>query len=228
MSAGYSLSDFAFDLRRHQAPDQLWVTSGWTAAHALPGTVCGVSGCFAPPYAAPDSSLTVEFDIDGRPAGDGVRPGIAGFGLGLLAGGGTWRPDRIDRHGTFHQHRDGRLVSLAVRSRLTPRHGAGGYTLEIQVDNRGDRDTDIALRPRLHAGRPGRVPLAEWGWMPPQPAEPSAVMTLRHSALDARVPAGGRAAFTLGVELGDTAGVGGARGPALPPPPGGAPRPPPA
>ncbi|MFD0577202.1 MGH1-like glycoside hydrolase domain-containing protein [Dactylosporangium darangshiense] len=44
--------------------------------------------------------------------------------------------------------------------------------------------------------------------MPPQPAEPSAVVTLRHSALEARVPAGGRAAFTLGVELGDTAGAG--------------------
>ncbi|GAA4244670.1 hypothetical protein [Dactylosporangium darangshiense] len=154
MPAGYSLSDFAFDLRRHQAPDQLWVTSGWTAARALPGTVCGVGGCFAPPYAALDSSLTVTFEVDGRPIGDGVRPGIAGFGLGLLTGGGTWRPDRIERSGTFHQYRDGRLVSLAVHSRLTPRHGAGGYTLEVRVDNRGDRDIEIVLRPQLSAGHP--------------------------------------------------------------------------
>lgn len=206
MPAGYSLHDFSFDLRKHMAPANVWVTSGWTAVAATPGTVCGVGGCFAPPYAAPDSSLSIAFEVDDRPVSDGVRPGIAGFGLGLLTSGGAWRPDRIERAGTFHQYRDGRLVSLAVSSRLTPRHGAGGYVLEITVRNRGDREAEIRLRPELSAGRPGRVPLAEWGWMPPepsgQPGDPTSLILL-HEALTRRVPSGGQADFTLAVHLGD-------------------------
>ncbi|WP_432825078.1 MGH1-like glycoside hydrolase domain-containing protein [Dactylosporangium sp. CA-092794] len=205
MTAGYSLPDFAFDLRRHANPDQAWVSSGWTAVRAVPGTVCGAGGCFAPPYAAPDSALTVTLEVDGRPVDDGVRPGIAGFGRGVLSSGGTWRPDRIERSGTFHQYGDGGLVSLAVRSRLTPRHGAGGYTLEVTVGNRADREAEVRLLPRLSAGRPMRVPLAEWGWMPPRPEDPAtgaATLTLTHGTLEARIPAGGSAGFVLGVELG--------------------------
>jgi Mannosylglycerate hydrolase MGH1-like glycoside hydrolase domain len=206
MPAGYSLHDFSFDLRRHMAPDNVWLTSGWTSVQATAGTVCGVGGCFAPPYAAPDSSLTVTLEVDGRQLSDGVRPGIAGFGLGLLTAGGTWRPDRVERRGTFHQYDGGRLVSLAVESRLTPLYGAGGYILEIVVENRADRDAEISLQPRLVPGRPGRVPLADWGWMQPQPDDTAGVeITLHHDHLHRRVPAGARTAFTLTVELGETA-----------------------
>ncbi|HEV7711499.1 MAG TPA: hypothetical protein VGP16_25145 [Asanoa sp.] len=206
MSAGYSLHDFAFDLRAHMAPANVWVTSGWTSVVARAGTVCGVGGCFAPPYAAPDSALTITLDVDGREVSDGVRPGIAGFGLGLLAAGGTWRPDRVDRRGTFHQYDDGHLVSLGVSSRLTPLHGTGGYVLEVTVENRADQPADVTLKPALSTGRPGRVPLAEWGWMPPSPAgdEP---LTLRHGDLRKVVPAGGRAEFTLTVSLGEAPDV---------------------
>ncbi|GIF51757.1 hypothetical protein DFJ67_6065 [Asanoa ferruginea] len=202
MPAGYSLHDFSFDLRAHMAPANVWVTSGWTSVVARAGTVCGVGGCFAPPYAAPDSALTLTFDVDGREVSDGVRPGIAGFGLGLLAAGGTWRPDRVDRHGTFHQYDDGHLVSLGVSSRLTPLHGVGGYVLEVTVENRADQPASVTLRPALTTGRPGRVPLAEWGWMPPSPTgdEP---LTLAHDDLSKLVPAGGRAEYTLTVALGD-------------------------
>ncbi|MFC6016202.1 hypothetical protein ACFP2T_08335 [Plantactinospora solaniradicis] len=207
MPAGYSLHDFSFDLRQHMAPANVWVTSGWTSVVAAPGTVCGVGGCFAPPYAAPDSSLSVTLEVDGRELRDGVRAGIAGFGLGLLTSGGTWRPDRIERSGTFHQYDDGRLVSLGVHSRLTPVHGAGGYVLEITVENRADRDAEISIHPRLSAGQPGRLPLADWGWMAPRAgdlvAAASTSMTLRHDLLHSRVPAGGRTRFTLAVELGE-------------------------
>ena len=202
MPAGYSLHDFAFDLRAHMAPANVWVTSGWTSVVARAGTVCGVGGCFAPPYAAPDSALAVTLDVDGREVSDGVRPGIAGFGLGLLAAGGTWRPDRVERRGTFHQYDDGHLVSLGVSSRLTPLHGTGGYVLEITVENRAAEAAEVTLMPALSTGRPGRVPLAEWGWMPPSPVgdEP---LTLRHDDLRKVVPAGGRAEFTLTVSLGE-------------------------
>jgi hypothetical protein len=206
MPSNYSLHDFSFDLRKHMAPANVWVTSGWTAVAATPGTVCGVGACFAPPYAAPDSALRLAFEVDGRPVADGVRPGIAGFGLGLLTGGGTWRPDRIERRGTFHQYRDGNLISLAAHSKLTPRYGAGGYLLEITVINRAEQEIQVRLRPELSAGRPGRVPLAEWGWMPPEPdghpGDPT-TLTLLHESLDQRVPAGGQADFTLAVHLGD-------------------------
>ncbi|HEX6681756.1 MAG TPA: hypothetical protein VF062_03135 [Candidatus Limnocylindrales bacterium] len=207
MPAGYSLHDFSFDLRRHMAPGNVWLTSGWTSVQATAGTVCGVGGCFAPPFAAPDTSLTVTLGVDGRQLSDGVRPGIAGFGLGLLTAGGTWRPDRVERRGTFHQYDKGRLVSLAVESRLTPLYGAGGYILEIAVENRADRDAEISLRPHLVPGRPGRVPLADWGWMQPRPEDTAGVeITLHHDSLHRRVPPGDRATFTLTVELGETVG----------------------
>jgi hypothetical protein len=206
MPAGYSLHDFSLDLRSHMAPDNVWVSSGWTSVRAVAGTICAVGGCFAPPYAAPDSSLTVTMELDGRTLTDGVRPGIAGFGLGLLAGGGTWRPDRVDRTGTYHRYTDdGELVSLGVDSRLTPLHGIGGYVLDIGVTNRGDRDADIALLPQLASGQPGRVPLADWGWMPPQPgAAAGARLTLHHDDLRQCVPAGARVTFTITVELSES------------------------
>ena len=204
MPANYSLQSFAFDLRKHAAPQHVWVGSGWTTVAALPGTVCGAGGCFAPPYAAPDSTLTVGFEVDGRPVSDGVRPGIAGNGQGLLVGGGTWRPDRVERTGTFHRYDQGVLVSLAVTSTLTPRYGGGGYLLEILVRNRADREVRVAVRPRLAPGRPGRVPLAEWGWMPPSPEDGGGVpLALRYGSLDRALPAGGEARFVLAVQLGD-------------------------
>ncbi|MEV0713158.1 hypothetical protein [Asanoa sp. NPDC050611] len=202
MPAGYSLHDFEFDLRAHMAPANVWVTSGWTSVIARAGTVCGVGGLFAPPYAAPDSTLTVTLDVDGREVSDGVRPGIAGFGLGLLAAGGTWRPDRVERRGTFHQYDDGRLVSLGVSSRLTPLHGTAAYVLEITVENRADDAAEVTVRPALSTGRSGFVPLAEWGWMPPSP-DGDEPLTLRHDDLRRRVPAGGRAQFTLTVSAGE-------------------------
>ncbi|MEV4619468.1 hypothetical protein AB0J74_12260 [Asanoa sp. NPDC049573] len=201
MPAGYSLHDFAFDLRAHMAPTNVWVTSGWNSVLATAGTVCGVGGWFAPPYAAPDSTLTVTVDVDGRQVSDGVRPGIAGFGLGLLPAGGTWRPDRVDRHGTFHQYDEGRLVSLGVSSRLTPLHGTAGYVLKVDVENRASDAATVTLRPTLSSEGAGQVPLAEWGWMPPSPTgdEP---LTLAHDDLRRVVPGGGRASFTLTVSVG--------------------------
>lgn len=161
----YSLADFSFDLRRAAPPADLWVGSGTGTVTPLPGTVCGVGGWFAPPYAAPDGRLTVELSIDGWTV---VDTGQRGSGdRGLLYSGGTWRPDAIVRYGTYHQYRDGQTLSVAVRSTLTPRHDVPGFALTVSVRNRTGRRLAVRLRPQLDATTAHRIPLSDWGWMPP-------------------------------------------------------------
>lgn len=208
----YCLDDFAFDLRRGVQPGHGWVGSGWSTVSPAAGTVCGVDGVFAPPYAAPDLALRLGFEVDGRSISDGARPGIAGHGL--LHSGGVWRPDRVRRHGTYHHYRDGRLVSLRVESTLTPLYGEAGYVLRVDVENRADTDVRIALRPAVEPGGPVRVPLAEWGWMPPGAGVSAndagggvwragdVEVRLDADRLAAEIPAGGSVGHTLVVRIG--------------------------
>ncbi|MFG1705310.1 hypothetical protein ACFLIM_19150 [Nonomuraea sp. M3C6] len=208
----YSIDEFTFDLRQNVAPGHTWVTSGWTTVHAPPGSVCGVGGCFAPPYAAPDAELAIELDVGGHRITDGAAPGVAG--VGLLYAGGTWRPGRIVRHGTYHRRHQGELVSLRVESTLTPLYGQAGFALEVEITNRAERDVTVALHPQADPGGPRRVPLGEWGWVPPGPG-PKAVgagrwtwqagdvtVELVHEELRQDVPAGGTAVFALAVRVG--------------------------
>jgi hypothetical protein len=206
----YSLDDFAFDLRRAALPADIWVGSGWTTVAPTAGSVAGVGGWFAPPYAAPDSRLSMTIEVDGRPVPDGARPGMGD--RGLLYAGGTWRPDHVVRNGTYHQYRDGALVSVAVRSSLTPLYGAAGYRLEVSVRNRTDRVLRVALRPELTSGGVAEVPLSQWGWMPPTSG--SLTPTLVHSGAVQHVPPDGSAEFITTVLIGsdnvdpvDTTGV---------------------
>ncbi|WP_020578111.1 MGH1-like glycoside hydrolase domain-containing protein [Actinopolymorpha alba] len=166
MASRYTLDDFAFDLRQGVV-QQAWVTSGWSTVALAPGTVCGVAGCFAPPYAAPDSSLRIELEVAGHRIPDGARPGVNG--RGLLYAGGTWRPHQVVRRGTYHQFHDGALRSLDVRSTLTPLYGRAGYAVQVAIRNRAAEAVTITLHPELHPGGPRRIPLGEWGWVPPEP-----------------------------------------------------------
>jgi len=199
----YALDDFAFDLRRAVPPAEIWVGSGTGTVTQLPGTVCGVGGWFSPPVAAPDSRLKVSFDVDGRRITDGVSPGDGD--RGLLPGGGTWRPDRLVRKGSYHQYVDGRLISLAVESTLTPRHGGSGYVLAIRVRNRSDRSHDVQLQPQLSPTRAHRVPLSDWGWVPPGPGSDH-VITVLDTGLTATLAPGAETTFSLGVQLADDIG----------------------
>lgn len=202
----YSLPDFSFDLRRAVPPAQLWVGSGTGTVTQLPGTVCGVGGWFAPPHAAPDSRLTITFDLDGRTIVDGTRPGAGD--RGLLPSGGTWRPDRLIREGTYHQYVDGHQVSLAVESTLTPRHGSPGYVLAIRVRNRSDRRHSVTVRPELSPTSTRHVPLSDWGWVPPEAGTDErgqglgldAPITLIHTGLTALLSPGGEATFAIGIQ----------------------------
>ncbi|MGW1346460.1 MGH1-like glycoside hydrolase domain-containing protein [Kribbella sp. NPDC002412] len=196
----YALDDFAFDLRRAVPPDQIWVGSGTGTVSRLPGTVCGVGGWFAPPHAAADSQLTVAFELDGRRIPDGTRPGAGD--RGLLPAGGTWRPDRVTRRGTYHQYVDGRLTSLAVESTLTARHGQPGYVLTVRVRNRSDRTHELTIRPALSPTQAHAVDLSDWGWVPPARGTGTPI-ALTHTGLTAQLRPGADATFTLAVHPSD-------------------------
>jgi hypothetical protein len=196
---GYQIGDFDFDLRRGVA-ETLWTTSGWSTAALVPGTVCGVGACYAPPYAAPQARLAVVMEADGTRITDTGAPGM--HGTGLLPAGGTWRLDGIERRGTYHRRHEGRLVSLLVRSELTSLHGCPGYALRIVVRNRSGRALTLRLLPELTAGPVGEVPLGQWGWMPPEPeaAAPDQV-ALVHGPLTAALEPADEAVFELAVLL---------------------------
>ncbi|TDW22501.1 MGH1-like glycoside hydrolase domain-containing protein [Kribbella kalugense] len=195
----YALDDFAFDLRRAVPPAAIWASSGTATVSQLPGTVCGAGGWFAPPLAAPDSTLTISFDLDGHRLVDAARPGAGN--RGLLPAGGTWRPDRIVRRGTYHQYADGRLTSLAVESTLVPAYNSPGYVLTLTIRNRSANTHRIAVHPELAPTQVHDVPLASWGWVPPPPGSGEPV-ALTHDGLTADLAAEGEATFTIGVQAG--------------------------
>lgn len=211
--ASYRLEDFAFDLRRGVQQAPAWVGSGWSTVAPTAGTVCGVDGVFAPPYAAPDMALRLGFEIDGQRISDGARPGIGGHGL--LHSGAEWRPDRVLRRGTYHHYRAGRLVSLRVQSTLTPLYGRAGYILRVEVRNRAESTVRIVLHPDLTPGGPVRVPLDEWGWMPPTAGVSAASagsgvwyagdvsVRLDIDRVEADIPAGGVVSYNVLVRIGD-------------------------
>jgi hypothetical protein len=196
---GYDIGDFDFDLRRGVA-ETLWTTSGWSTVALSPGTVCGVGACYAPPYAAPHARLAFVLEADGIRIADTGAPGM--HSLVLLPQGGAWRLDGIDRRGTYHRRHEGRLVSLQVRSELTPLHGRPGYALRIAVRNRSGRPLTLRLLPELTTGPVGEVPLSDWGWMPPEPASAAqGQAVLVHGPLEAALGPADEASFELAVLL---------------------------
>lgn len=200
---GYQTSDFDFDLRRSGA-ETLWTASGWSTAALVPGTVCGVGGCYAPPHAAPAARLSIELEADGVRIADSGAHGM--HSIVLLPQGGTWRLDGVERLGNYHRRHDGRLLSLQVRSELTPLHGRGGYALCVAVRNRSGRALTLRLLPELTPGPVGEVPLADWGWMQPEPEAPTGRARLVHGSLAVDLGPQDEAVFELALLLGDDAG----------------------
>lgn len=160
------LSDFTFDLRRNLAPTKhLWVGSGWSTVRPVTDTVMGVGECFAPPFAARGFGLSMSLKVNDREIAD---TGSRDKGdVGLLYAGGSWQPDRIIRQGTYHQRHDGELISLAVTSELVPLTNRCGFSLIVNVTNRGADTVELRVIPELDPGAPAYVPLDSWLYSPP-------------------------------------------------------------
>ncbi|CAG7652450.1 hypothetical protein ACFQI7_13905 [Paenibacillus allorhizosphaerae] len=166
----YQLNDFAFDLRASLAPsNHIWVCSGYSTVAPLPNTVAGVKGLFSPPFAAHDVQLLLDIEADGHIVGD---TGSFGKGdCGLLYSGAEWRPDRIERKGTYHYFHEGRLISLSVRSTLVPLADRAGFIVSIFIVNRNDRSIDLCVKPCLTPGRLSWHGLDDWDFGHPAPGE---------------------------------------------------------
>ncbi|MDR6549138.1 MGH1-like glycoside hydrolase domain-containing protein [Paenibacillus qinlingensis] len=157
----YHLNDFAFDLRASVAPtNHIWVGSGFSTVAPIAGTVAGVSGLFSPPFAAKDMEMLLDLTADGHRVSD---TGNRGKGdCGLLYAGAKWRPDRIERTGTYHYYVEDRLISLSVRSSLIPLADRAGFVLSVRVVNRTDRSMKLNMFPHVTPGHPSLQSLNDW------------------------------------------------------------------
>lgn len=164
--------DFSLNLSANLAPpNHLWVNSGWGTVSPVWPTVCGVGECFSPPFAARGLKLLMNFKADGHSLVDNGNYGKGD--CGLLFAGGTWRPDFIERKGTYHHLIDGRLISLKVTSRLYPLLKRAGYLLSITILNRCGRRIRIEAHPNIEPGSPSRLPLDKWTYCVPPPGTPA-------------------------------------------------------
>ncbi|MCK6486866.1 MAG: hypothetical protein L6R48_00750, partial [Planctomycetes bacterium] len=164
-----STDAYALDLRASLTPwNHLAAHSGRGCVQPLPRCITGVGEWFAPPVAARGFALRTALVADGvRLVDDGNR----GKGdCGLLWAGGSWFPDRIERHGTYHHGAPGGVRSLAVASRLVPLLDAAGFVLAVTVVNRGAAALDLDLAVEVDPGRPRRHALDSWDYGVPAPA----------------------------------------------------------
>lgn len=160
---------FALDLRASLTPwNHLACFSGRTVVQPLPRCVTGVGDWFAPPVAARGFRLATAVVVDGhRIVDDGNR----GKGdCGLLWAGGTWHPDRIERHGTYHHGGASGVRSLAVSSVLVPLVDAAGFALEVTIANRGSAAVRVELAVEVEPGGCRHLGLHEWNYGIPNPA----------------------------------------------------------
>ena len=167
---GFRLEDFSMDQRKCTAPwKYIWVNSGFSTCALRKETVTGAQGLYAPPFAAPDTALSFSLEADGHSIEDTGNKGKGD--CGLLFAGGTWLPDRIARKGTYHFRTEQGLLSLAVESELVPLTNRAGFLVRICVQNRGEREIALAVRPQALPGHPRLVELAAWDFMPPRAGE---------------------------------------------------------
>lgn len=167
----FTIDSFAIDLRRSVAPENhVWVCSGRGTVAPVAKTVCGASGFFSPPVAAPDTGLSFSFCVNGRAIPD---CGSCGKGdVGLLLSGAEWRPDRILRRGIYHFAEAGELVSFTVESELAAFASRAGFAIRIGVRNCGAASITLRLDAIVAPGHPREVPLGpNWNFTPPAPGE---------------------------------------------------------
>ena len=177
------------DLASLTLPDELlWVGSGRSTVHPILGTVTGVKGCFAPPFALPDLKLSLHLEANGCRIPDHGGTGMGD--AGLLYAGGDWCPHAVKRRGTYHVQRNGQQLSLSVHSRLIPLFGRAGFLIEVEVRNRAETGVTLQVVPLLEPGHPYVLPLNRWAYPKPrpasEPAEPDGPATWRISGMRVR------------------------------------------
>ena len=159
----FSLDDFSIELSSLLSPpNHIWVTSGYSTVNPTYLTVMGVNECISPPYAAREFNLMVEMTVNGHKIKD-----ISSYGkgdVGLLYAGGTWKPDKIIRRGTYHHFKDGKLISFRVISELVPLFNKAGFVLKVEITNRTDSELDVRLDPIVNPGKPNFIPLNNWAY----------------------------------------------------------------
>ncbi len=156
-----NVEEFSMNLRSTLTPPHhVFTTSGYCSVRPLVDSVTGVGEFFSPPIAACGLRLLTRLVVDGRELLD---DGNIGKGdVGILSAGGIWHLDGVERRGTYHWHAEGRLVSLALESRLTPLVNGAGYVLRLTVRNRAERIKKLAWEPIMDAGSPALRPLEAW------------------------------------------------------------------
>lgn len=208
---GTTPESWALDLASlTMAAEQVWVSSGSSTAHPILGTVTGVQGCFSPPFVLPDLRLHVALEVDGLRIDD---HGGGGMGdAGLLYAGGRWMPHAMERQGTYHHLKNGRLCSFSVCSRLVPLCRQAGFLLSVEVRNRAAEAQSFTAVPLLEPGHPRLLPLSDWAFPRPRPgtvpAEPAGegrwqngdiAIHLQTGPARLQLPAGGSGTFQFAV-----------------------------
>lgn len=165
-SGKFKLDDFSIRLEKiTSSPNHIWVSSGYTTVQPQNLTLMGVEELFSPPFAMRKFNLSVDIMLDGALIPDKLNYGKGD--VGLLYSGGEWFPHKIVRYGTYHHHKEGRTISLGVKSELIPLFGQSGFLEKITFTNRTDRAVNIAVNPNVTAGKPTVVPLDNWQFAPP-------------------------------------------------------------
>ena len=150
----------------------IWVNSGYTTVNPECLTVLGVNEFYSPPFAAKNFRMRIAMEVDSIKITD---TGSYGKGdVGLLYAGGTWYPHKIERRGTYHHLKNGKLVSLGVTSELIPMFGQAGVIEKVKITNRTDRVMRVRLFPETEPGAPSVIAPESWGFGVPRANAPGA------------------------------------------------------
>ncbi|MDD4192075.1 MAG: hypothetical protein PHI28_12135 [Mangrovibacterium sp.] len=163
----FKLEDFAISLEQvTSGASHIWVNSGYTTVNPEYLTVLGVNEFYSPPLAAKNFRMRITIEADAIKIAD---TGSYGKGdVGLLYAGGTWYPHKIERRGTYHHLKNGKLVSLGVMSELIPMFGQAGVIEKVSITNRANHPVRVKLIPELEPGAPSFIAPESWGFGTPR------------------------------------------------------------
>jgi len=175
----YTLQDFSLNLNACLSPpNHIWVMSGWSTVNPVSNTVTGVGEFAGPPLACRDFKLTMTFEANGHPVKDIGSTGKRD--VGLLYSGGTWKPDRIIRNGTYHYIVNDDLISFSVISELIPLYNKTGFLLKMTLQNRTEKPMKIRVLPEIYPGKPSFISFDKWNFGQPPKGDDAVNEAINH------------------------------------------------